>query len=325
MSTLAESLLSLTEVEEQTLYLISNIREGDTLSSFGNPVPASFLNPHHYHKIALAGLGFHYQVKNNAVPKDLKYPVLIQIFRKDFLEASGYENPEDVEHPLTLSSLIRNNEGYFIDEDKEYDPEELSKHLNKLAILNHREMKTEPRGFPTKLQNETIHFGQMSFPFKMLPDPRLKRLHETILLYHERFADSLGLLNDSNKLSHLYVESQKYYFLPSNLPITLTSNQKIVIKKPKVLHIFSSNVKVSLVDDSFKPFLKRTAMPNEDTIGKDRYLTFNFKTLEYYPTHESITNSIHIQLLDEHKNQLRLSSGQGSFVIIKIKSSPYPF
>ena len=42
------------ETEFKTVILRSNIRAEDSLTSFGNPVPAQFLNPYYDHEVAVS-------------------------------------------------------------------------------------------------------------------------------------------------------------------------------------------------------------------------------------------------------------------------------
>lgn len=304
--------------KSKSIVLFSNVFKEDSLSSFKNLVPQDFLNPNHHHEVALAGLGFHYQLKNNATPKESLYPVLIQIFRKDFKAATGHEEPEDVSKSLQLESLVKNNEDFHIDECQSYTPKSLANFLNELAIGKHQHSKTVPRGFPAKFEDGSIHFSQFNFPFERFATLAEKRMYECILLFHERFADSLNLCQ-SEPLSHLFIGSEKYYFFQASASgkKTLSSKNEIIVKRPKILHVCSSNVKSTMVDQEVRPLLRRIALPSDGS----GYLTFNFKNLHYIPTLQDFNTTISIQLLDENKNQLRLSSGFATYVILKVTSS----
>ena len=305
------------ERSPKSIVLFSNVSLEDSLSSFKNLVPRDFLNPHHNHQVALVGLGIHYQLKNDATPKNSLYPVMIQIFRKDFIAATGEEEPEDIVKPLLLESLTQNNEDFHIDERKSYTLESLAKDLNDTAVEKHLKTGTEPRGFPAKFENGKLHFSQFGFPFDKLPPDIDKRMFETILFFHERFVDCLNL-NQSASLSHVLIGSEKYFFFkPRTSNDVVSSTSEISIKRPRILHVCSSNVKATMVDNEVRPLLRRVALPNDD----NGYLTFNFKNLHYVPTLTDFNTSISIQLLDENYNQLRLASGFATYVVLKVIST----
>ena len=88
-----DNIIMVDETEFKTIVLRSNIRTEDSLTSFGNPVPAQFLNPYYEHEVALTGFGLHCQFKNAGSPMNAIYPSLIQIFKMDFKSATGYDDP----------------------------------------------------------------------------------------------------------------------------------------------------------------------------------------------------------------------------------------
>ena len=214
--------------------------------------------------------------------------------------------------------LIENNEGFYINEQDEYSPQELSIYLNKLAMSKHTKMHTEPRGFPTQFSDGEIQFSQFSFPFDRTSSEEERQKFETILFFHERFAQCLGLLEKN--LLYLYIGAEKYYYNPTNSEEILTSKNHIKIKKPKILHVYSSNVHSTILNEEIQPLLKRLALPNEDEIRSDRYLTFDFSSSQYVSTLKSFNNLIKIKILDENNTALKLCDGFATYLVLKVIS-----
>ena len=307
------------ESEFKTVILRSNIRAEDSLTSFGNPVPAQFLNSYYDHEVAVTGFGLHCQFKNAGSPKDAAYPSLIQIFNMDFKAATGFLEPSFVNKPLELASLTKNNEGFHLEENAEYTPETLTDYLTKTMMMKYKKLRMMPRGKPAKFINGAIHFSQFDFPWDRL-DPTIHEEYKTVLFFHERLVNCLDL---KTLTSSLMVDKERYYyFTPNNQNDTIMSTNNITIKVPKVLKICSSNVQPSIVENGKIPFLRQVAMPNIEDLGKNQYLSYNFKTFQYVKTLKDFNNIIHVQFLDEHKEKIRVSNGFASYVILQIRSHP---
>ena len=307
------------ETEFKTVVLRSNIRTEDSLTSFGNPVPAQFLNPYYEHEVALTGFGLHCQFKNAGSPMNAIYPSLIQIFKMDFKSATGYDDPSLVKSPLKLSSLIKNNEGFYLEENAEYTPETLTDYLTKSMMMKYKKLRMHPRGKPAKFKDGLIHFSQFEFPWERL-DPRIHEGYKTVLFFHERLADCLDL--KALKSSVMVEKERYYYFTPNDQADTIMSSKNITIKVPKVLKICSPNVQSSIVENTMTPFLRQVAMPSREDLGNNQYFSYNFKTFEFVKTLKDFNNIINIQFLDENKEKIRVSNGFASYVILQVKSRP---
>ena len=306
------------ETEFKTIVLRSNIREGDTLTSFGNHVPAKFLNPYYKHEVAVTGFGLHCQFKNAGSPKDAAYPSLIQIFKMDFKEATGFLEPAFVNESLELKSLTKNNEGFYLEENAEYTPQSLADYLEKSMMMKYNKLRMMPRGKPAKFIDGAIHFSQFDFPWHML-DPITHEDYKTVLFFHERLVKCLDL---KSLTSSLLVDKERYYyFSPNNENDTLMSKNSIRIKVPKVLKICSPNVESNIVENTMIPFLRQVAMPDTDDLGKNQYFSYNFKTFHFVKTLKDFDSVIKVQFLDENREKIRVLNGFASYVILQVKSS----
>ena len=307
------------EAEYKTIVLRSNIRAGDSLTSFANLVPSQFLNPYHEHEVAVTGFGLHCQFKNAGSPKDAAYPSLIQIFNMDFKEATGFLDPTFVNKPLELKSLTKNDEGFYLEENAEYTPQTLADYLEETMMMKYKKLRMIPRGKPAQFKDGVIHFSQFDFPWNLL-DPLIHEEYRTILFFHERLVKCLEL---QELTSSLLVDKERYYyFSPKNQNDTITSRNKITIKVPRVLNICSSNVQPSIVETAMLPFLRQVALPSNEDIGKNQYISYNFKTFQYVKTLKDFNNIINILFLDENKEKVRVSDGFASYVILQVKSHP---
>ena len=305
------------EIEYKTIIVRSNTRAEDSLTSFGNLVPAQFLNPYYEHEVALTGFGLHCQYKNAGSPKDSEYPSLIQIFNMDFREATGFLNPSFVNKPLELKSLTRNNEGFHLEENAEYTPETLADYLEKSMLMKYKKLRMMPRGKPAKFMDGAIHFSQFDFPWDRL-DPLIHEEYKTVLFFHERLVNCLDL---KTLTSSLLVDKERYYyFTPSDQNDTIKSVNNITLKVPQVLKICSPNVQPCIVENGMIPFLRQVAMPSLEEVGKNHYFSYNFKTFQYVKTLKDFNNIINIQFLDENKEKIRVSNGFASYVILQVKS-----
>ena len=307
------------ETEYKTVIVRSNIRNEDSLTSFGNPVPAQFLNPYYDHEVAVTGFGLHCQFKNAGSPRDTAYPSLIQIFMMDFKEATGFLDPTFVNEPLELKSLTKNNEGFYLEENAEYTPQTLTDYLEESMMMKYKKLRMIPRGKPAKLIDGAIHFSQFDFPWDML-DPMIHEDYKTVLFFHERLVNCLELKTLSSSL--LVDEERYYYFTPHDENDTIMSVKNITLKVPQVLKICSPNVQPCIVENGMIPFLRQVAMPSLEDVGKNQYFSYNFKTFQYVKTLKDFNNIINIQFLDENKEKIRVSNGFASYVILQVKSSP---
>ena len=81
------------------------------------------------------------------------------------------------------------------------------------------------------LLNGVIQFSPFDFPFDRLESQAEKRMFESILLFHERFAVSLNLCTTISL-------TEKYYFFKPNVSsarLSLSSYNNVLVMRPKMM------------------------------------------------------------------------------------------
>ena len=307
-------------MEERSIILLSNVRQEDSLSHFRNPIPSGMLNPHFKHQIALEGFGFHANFKSAASPQNPLLPSLISIFRKDFEKTTGVDTPGLVHQDLSLKLLTQNKEDFHLNLHRSYTPFALAKHMNKLATFSNTKLGHTFRGLPCYYDKGTVQFGQHEFPFRLMKNARRREKHQTILFFEQRFAQVLQL---PATMTAVTIDGHPYYgFDWAREEVDLKSSQTIHVCAPQLIYIRSKTIENTLVDDNFDQLLRRVAL---SSLSGQQYVSYCFPTLHFIDALPEVTNSIHIQLLDENQQQLRLSSGFATYIILKVRSQPRPF
>ena len=344
--------------ENKSVVLMSNVRPKDTLTNFSNPLPDQFLHPHYRHRVAVSSIGLHTEFKSSAVPKNDLYPIMIQMFRKDWIRTcktrDPSENNENSEKPLTLN-MFRKQDCYFIDTNKSYTNQELHTHFENTQGCYNGLLNNKFKGFPSKFDaaTNTLSFGQWDMPFKDFKYESRRQAHQTYLLFHENFVNTLGLLEgmlttaikrtpwnitlpngekiteyreeeiqvQGPDLQPVYIDKELYFwFLPAAKTfVNSLPDNAVKVQVPKLLYLMCSNVVPGLVDGSFQPLLRR--FPLDFEIGAE-YASFHFKNLEFIDVVSDITDSIHITICDELLRPLRLTPGFATQVSLLVKSRP---
>jgi hypothetical protein len=135
-----------TSYKEQTVVLMSNVRSGDKLNDFANPIPSGFLQDYDSHTAAIMSVGLHSKFKNNATPVHTEMPPFIQMTVHRFITASSIVAPISVKKPLKLE-IFDPFECYYIDQHASYTTKELHEHLEQTAFHNRRKLETEYMGY----------------------------------------------------------------------------------------------------------------------------------------------------------------------------------
>ena len=353
--------------QNKSVVLMSNIRPGDTLNDFSNSVPDQFLHPHYKHRIAVSSIGLHTEFKSPAVPPKDAYPVVIQMFRKDWRRLCQSANPSQhsaaaaaaSNKTLTLS-MFRPQDCYFIDRTKNYTNQELHQHFENAQVYYNTVLRNKFKGFLTQLEaNNALTFGQFGFPWQAFSLPSRRRLHQTFLLFHENFAETLELttvkslktvvssetiINEQGQqvqkaviveveepaaqpsLQSVTIGTQRYvWFLPSNPSsrsytyVRSSTKDKVQVQVPKLLYVLCPNIVPGLVDGSFQPLLKRFPLVVD---AEAEYASFHFKNLEFVDVVTDISEVIHITLCDELLRKIRLTPGFATQVSLIVQSRP---
>ena len=344
--------------QNKSVVLMSNIRPQDSLSVFGNPLPDQFLHPHYKHRIALSSIGLHTEFKSCAVPKNDKYPAIIQIFRKNWKKQcqslDPSQNSAENNNALTLS-MFQRQDGYFLDTNKAYSNEELHQHLQASQVFYNTSLQYKFRGYPSTYNSETniITFGQFEMPFDLFKFKSRRQNHQTFLLFHEKFVDTLGLLKrvmttakvfqpwtitmpngekvveqiekevqvHGPDLKPVFIDKELYYwFLPSKGTfVTSVPENTVHVQIPKLLYVLCSNVVPGIVDGAFQPLLKRFPLVMD---ADAEYACYHFKNLEFVDVVSDIADFVHITLCDELLRPIRLTPGFATQVSLIVQSRP---
>ena len=348
--------------QNKFVVLMSNVRPQDTLNNFSNPLPDQFLHPYYKHRIAVSSISLHTEFKSAAVPRNSAYPVIIQMFRKDWIRQ--FHTAEPARHSTANNNalaltMFRPQDCYYIDTAKSYTNEELHLHLNNTQVYYNSLLGNKFKGFPSQHDRESnmLKFGQFEFPFKGMKYKSRQRLHQTFLLMHQNFVDVLELTQvmtattvtdvetsvtsqgeqvetetqrkvdiPGPKLEPVYIGDEKYFWF---LPVITTKTTHTFVRSTtkNKAQVQVPKLLYVLCPNVVPGLVDGAFQPLLKRFplivdAQAEYVNYHFKNLEFVDTVTDISDSIHITLCDEFLRKLRLTPGFATQVSLIVQSRP---
>lgn len=297
---------------EKQLIVISNAvntYKANNLSRFENKVTPAYLPSHLEWQASIHTIGFDFKPRNKATPDDPKFPSFLQITKK-YLKPGKYVSCD--ENGCLAKVSLKAFEPwhmFFLESDESYSPARLN-FIFRWKLLHYQRFKPSYfSGFPTKLSNGTILFGQFESNLDLSDKDNLN-----YLFFHPKFFDAIDI-GSSDDFGKVWIDNEMYYVKYSKTPLKSRSFcQGLKIEIPKMIQICSS----SIDQESYnvKNIMRRFSVTEKD-VGT--YITKVFKNQTFFEISKDLT-SFKINLCDESGEILVLNTGTPTYV--KIQLSP---
>ena len=321
---------------------VNNIVIENKLAHFQNSLfDNSYLPPDKNYAITPRQIFMDLNFKNPICPEDNAFPSFICAPLNHLINKTGeYLDNLNLDH-------FYNVHKFYLNTSKKYTIKELYKEWKAkevLAIKVKRIFKDELAkiGFELKdgelyperdLQTTTtclietkrsIIFGQHAIE----PDYKIKENEKTVLFFHYKFAENLGI--DTTFTDEKKINNEKYfkfiplknfgtgYFNDKYLNSTIEVNKKhkgLLFKTPNILQIKCENIKPYPHDSKFTKTIGVIKLNS-----KNNYSSFShtFKGNEFYPLENKLNETWEIRITDENNSRLKLY--QGTPTILEISA-----
>ena len=313
--------------EEKTIIFNSgagNVLIENKLSHFQNSIfDPNYLNPIKNHSITPREIYMDVNFKNPICPENNAFPSLICVPYFHLAQKSPYEIDD------FKLEFFYNVHKYYLDTAKKYTMLDLFTEWSakeKLAIKtrklyndqlgeDHVPLYTDSELATTtnflKDTGSSIIFGQHAIE----ENYEIRENEKTMLLFHFKFAEKLGIENQIEKTA--YINQEKYYMLlPDSEPIEVShENKGLLFETPKILQVKCKNIS-SYPSDS--EYCKTIGVININK--KNEYSAFHhtFKGNDFYPLESKVNKDFEVLVTNEHGKRIQIYQGVPTILTVSV-------
>ena len=314
---------------EKKIVLMSNSKNHtleNTLTHFQNEfLDTRYLKPHKKWEISLNQIGLHARFKNYGTSKNNKYPSLLACSRLHFtylLNCDLFDSTVNSCNPKL--SDFGDMHKFYLDERMSYTPMMLHEIFSLwITTLNHEssEARSLYTGMVTKIDmsNKMMLFGQFNFPFT--DTMMTMRQMRSVLFFNVNFKAALGFA-DSLFDGSIFIGNEQYFWRynsKNSLPLQLKlTSDALSLQIPNIIKIVCPNIRPFITQEGYSREIGLIVINDEDS-GK--YINRSFLSKEAFELEDDVIKSLDIQFKDEHDNNLRLSDGLPSTVVLHAKEA----
>ena len=296
---------------EKKIVLMSNansVFSQNKLNHFENTLPSEYLETHIKWGAAIESVSVDLKLKNPGASKNRQYPSFLSITLQE-LGWEGLDIAKDIKLKL---DQFQEKHCFFIEDEESFNAKELNYEFRwRIWHFAQKQPKELFYGFPTKLIEDNVQFGQFENP----SNPN----NHTVIFFAENFLHALDLTNQE-KLSKCFIDEEVYYFIVNtpSAPVLKTKSQcqGLKIDYPRIINICSNKIRGEMNNQNL---VMKSFSVYKDQCGK--YMTKIFKNTEYHQLTCENINSFDVFLTDENHNLLRLVDGTPTLVKVHFKAN----